>query len=442
MHQLFGGRLCSRVHCVSCGHNSDTHDSILDLSLDLNGARSVKDALDNLVKIDHLKGQNKYKCEKCVWRSPPRGRTGKSDVRLLLRCKKLVNAEKGFKIEAAPVVLTVHLKRFTPTGRKAGQVISYQETLKLGGYMSNVSQVVLPAPRDCVTDPAHAQPDANPSYRLYGVVLHSGGGPHSGHYTAYVRASNGNWYDMNDDYVRQVPAGQVRNDRDAYMLFYIRERGQALHDVINGAGPAAQSSAQKANGQNKRPRDSYPSPRAPNDNAASPSVGNEGASAAVGSPVPRLGEPAPKRIRPTPVGVSDPTTASPRGAAAESNAGASSPAVKVQFPFLPGAVESASPSVEPTSSPSRPATPAVANGASPSAAVAAAASSPKVKPFQSRTGQGVTLIHGSGQNGSNQSGTPVKVSVVGRLKPRKKKARELVNGKGTKVFNKPRVIEG
>lgn len=64
MHQLFGGRLRSRVHCESCGHNSDTFDSILDLSLDLNAARSVKDALENLVKVDVLKGQNKYKCEK------------------------------------------------------------------------------------------------------------------------------------------------------------------------------------------------------------------------------------------------------------------------------------------------------------------------------------------------------------------------------------------
>lgn len=64
VHQLFGGRLRSRVHCTECGHNSDTFDSILDLSLDLGGARSLKDALENLVRVDVLKGQNKYKCEK------------------------------------------------------------------------------------------------------------------------------------------------------------------------------------------------------------------------------------------------------------------------------------------------------------------------------------------------------------------------------------------
>lgn len=64
VHQLFGGRLRSRVHCTECGHNSDTFDSILDLSLDLGGARSLKDALENLVRVEMLKGQNKYKCEK------------------------------------------------------------------------------------------------------------------------------------------------------------------------------------------------------------------------------------------------------------------------------------------------------------------------------------------------------------------------------------------
>ncbi|GAA6020095.1 hypothetical protein JCM10207_006253, partial [Rhodosporidiobolus poonsookiae] len=64
VHQLFGGRLRSRVHCTSCGHNSDTFDSFLDLSLDLSGrGDSLKDALASLVKVDRLTGGNKYKCE-------------------------------------------------------------------------------------------------------------------------------------------------------------------------------------------------------------------------------------------------------------------------------------------------------------------------------------------------------------------------------------------
>ncbi|BGP53425.1 hypothetical protein JCM8202v2_000984 [Rhodotorula sphaerocarpa] len=390
VHQLFGGRLRSRVHCESCGHNSDTFDSILDLSLDLNAARSVKDALENLVKVDVLKGQNKYKCEKC---------------------KKLVVAQKGFKIDAAPAVLTVHLKRFTPTGRKANGVISYQETLKLGPYMSNA--------------------EANPTYRLYGVVLHSGGGPHSGHYTAYVRAADGKWYDMNDDYVRPVSVQNVLSDRDAYMLFYIREKGDLLKDVVSRVGAGPNGVSPKVNGHGKRPRESLPSPLpSPRQNGTivQPRTTAENAKAATasasGSPAVRPGEPAVKRIRPTAVQIEaeDPSISargSPNGDAAA--AGASSPAVKVQFPFLPPAVADPTDAVA-SSSPTRP------PGAAPGLI-----SPGKVKQFQSRTGAPMPVPVGTAP--------APKLSVVGRLKPRTKKHRQLVSGKGVST-NKPRVIEG
>ncbi|GAA5863934.1 hypothetical protein JCM8547_005285 [Rhodosporidiobolus lusitaniae] len=236
VHQLFGGRLRSRVHCQSCGHNSDTFDSILDLSLDLgNRADSLRDALSNLVKVDRLTGGNKYKCEKC---------------------KKLVNAEKSFTIEDAPQVLTIHLKRFTPLGKKINGLIKYPEVLKLGPYMSN--------------------PSLDPTYRLYALILHSGGGPHSGHYTAYVRASNGKWHDMNDDYVSSAsPSGQggPLASRNAYVLFYTREKGDSLKGAIQaGVVGAAEKGV---NGNGKRARESFPN-------------GINGGGSAAGTPVKRV----------------------------------------------------------------------------------------------------------------------------------------------------------
>lgn len=66
MHQIFGGRLRSRVTCSVCKQHSDTFDSILDLSLDVQRCDSIKDALATFVKVDQLKGNNKYKCEKYV----------------------------------------------------------------------------------------------------------------------------------------------------------------------------------------------------------------------------------------------------------------------------------------------------------------------------------------------------------------------------------------
>lgn len=64
MHQIFGGRLRSRVVCGVCQHPSDTFDSMLDLSLDVQRVDSIKEALATFVKIDQLRGSNKYKCEK------------------------------------------------------------------------------------------------------------------------------------------------------------------------------------------------------------------------------------------------------------------------------------------------------------------------------------------------------------------------------------------
>lgn len=41
------------------------------------------------------------------------------------------------------MVLTVHLKRFTATGRKISEPIGYPEVLDLKPYMSDVSPVVV-----------------------------------------------------------------------------------------------------------------------------------------------------------------------------------------------------------------------------------------------------------------------------------------------------------
>ncbi|KAK7676882.1 hypothetical protein QCA50_020138 [Cerrena zonata] len=183
VHKIFGGKLRSRVKCLSCDYNSDTFDSILDLSVDICGAQSLDEALRKFVTIDHLKGANKYKCDKC---------------------KKPVNADKQFTLHEAPEVLCVHLKRFSPMGRKLGQPIQYRETLSLKPYMSEGSH--------------------GPSYSLYGVICHAGSGPNSGHYFAHVKNAKGQWYEMNDDYVSRTPS--PTNLKNAYILFYIRDRGQ------------------------------------------------------------------------------------------------------------------------------------------------------------------------------------------------------------------------
>lgn len=72
-------------------------------------------ALAQFVKPEVLSGEDAYRCEKC---------------------KKPVTAEKSMTVHEAPVCLTIHLKRFTPTGRKIVSPVSYPEILDLQPCMS------------------------------------------------------------------------------------------------------------------------------------------------------------------------------------------------------------------------------------------------------------------------------------------------------------------
>ncbi|KAF7301885.1 Ubiquitin carboxyl-terminal hydrolase [Mycena indigotica] len=191
VHKIFGGRLRSRVHCQDCGHNSDTFDSILDLSLDIHNLQGVRGALHKFTEVDTLNGADKYKCEKC---------------------KKPVVATKGFSVHEAPMVLTVHLKRFTPMGRKLSNVVKYEEQLSLKPYMS--------------------EGQYGPTYSLYGVICHAGSGPNSGHYYAHVKAPSGRWMEMNDETVTSDPRAPL-DLKNAYILFYLRDKGQALDAALN-----------------------------------------------------------------------------------------------------------------------------------------------------------------------------------------------------------------
>ncbi|KAJ9098809.1 hypothetical protein QFC19_006286 [Naganishia cerealis] len=191
IHKVWGGRLRSRITCHECGNNSDTFDAFLDLSLDLDrNTESVKDALARFVQKDSLSGKNKYKCEKC---------------------KKLVNATKQMQIVKAPEVLSLHLKRFTPTGRKITSTIRYTANLSLDPYMDKESK--------------------SPFYELYAVTVHQGSGPHLGHYYSFVKNKNGKWFEANDE---SVNASQAKIYASAYILHYIRKPGSALDAIKAG----------------------------------------------------------------------------------------------------------------------------------------------------------------------------------------------------------------
>ncbi|XP_036384663.1 ubiquitin carboxyl-terminal hydrolase 42 [Megalops cyprinoides] len=182
IHQVFGGYLRSRVKCLNCKAVSDTYDPYLDVALEIKTAQNITKALEQFVKPEQLDGENAYKCNKC---------------------KKMVPATKRFTIHRSSNVLTLSLNRFANyNGAKIAKDVRYPEYLDMRPFMSQ----------------SHGEPMV---YLLYAVLVHSGFSCHAGHYYCFIKASNGQWYEMNDSSVSVSDVRSVLNQQ-AYVLFYIR----------------------------------------------------------------------------------------------------------------------------------------------------------------------------------------------------------------------------
>ncbi|ORX99735.1 cysteine proteinase [Basidiobolus meristosporus CBS 931.73] len=184
IHQVFGGYFRSQINCSTCDTEVNTFDPFLDLSLEVKSCKSLEKALEMFTKSQELSGDNSYFCD---------------------RCDKLSPAAKKMTVYEAPVVLTIQLKRFlfaSSTASKLAKPMSYPETLDINPYVSNNS-------------------DPIPLYKLYAVIVHTGGSCTTGHYYIMVKTPSGSWYSIDDDKVRQVSQENVLKEK-AYMLFYVQ----------------------------------------------------------------------------------------------------------------------------------------------------------------------------------------------------------------------------
>ncbi|KAM6071147.1 ubiquitin carboxyl-terminal hydrolase 36-like [Chlamydotis macqueenii] len=180
VHQIFGGYLRSRVKCSLCKGVSDTYDPYLDLTLEIEQAANLEQALEQFVRPAVLRGENAYTCAKC---------------------KHEVSGSEGVTIHRASNILVLKLKRVAGGG-KITKNVPYPQLLNVRPYMS--------------------QENGDPVvYGLYAVLVHAGTSSQSGHYYCHVKASNGQWYQMDDDLVRPSNISVVLAQQ-AYLLFYRR----------------------------------------------------------------------------------------------------------------------------------------------------------------------------------------------------------------------------
>ncbi|KAJ2544816.1 ubiquitin-specific protease doa4 [Coemansia sp. RSA 1878] len=204
---IFQGQIQSRLTCMACQHTSTTYHMFTELSVPIPDTGSDNSAngpalhsepqpidiyqcLDAYSESEILDGDNKWMCPVCQTKR---------------------TATKRLMIARLPLVLIVHLKRFSTVGH-------FREKLEANVQIPTMSMCL----QKYVTFGAGEQ---STLYNLYAVANHFGS-MSSGHYTASVSDGlNGQWNHFDDTRTSVIHESQVTTPA-AYLLFFVRtQRG-------------------------------------------------------------------------------------------------------------------------------------------------------------------------------------------------------------------------
>ncbi|GAA5973211.1 hypothetical protein JCM11641_006327 [Rhodosporidiobolus odoratus] len=197
IHRTFSGQLRSAITCGRCGHQSETLEPFLDLSLDIRDrasgrmAETVKDALTSFTSSEQLPA--KYDCDACGPGVP--------------------SAQKRLSLKTLPNVLCIQFKRFEHMSQasKIDTPVRYPLKLDMSPFLSQN----LDYPAAAKTNPANT----TSTYHLTAVVAHDGT-LSQGHYTSYIRGAD-DYFAIDDDKVRRVRISEVLAAK-AYLVVYSR----------------------------------------------------------------------------------------------------------------------------------------------------------------------------------------------------------------------------
>lgn len=187
VHSSFQGSLKSSIVCPECNNDSKTtFDPFIDLSLGIKDKHTLTECLDNFHKKEQLHDYDFF-CKKCQAQQNP---------------------IKQFTINKLPPVLVLQLKRFehlmSGVNQKLNDYIEFPKILDMKPYLKD-----------------NQNPDEDPSilYELIGIISHTGS-VNEGHYVAFCKIENGEWFKFNDSMVTKILEKDVLKEQ-AYLLFYI-----------------------------------------------------------------------------------------------------------------------------------------------------------------------------------------------------------------------------
>jgi len=183
VYDLFGFQLHSSLTCKSCGHVSSSFDMSCILPVEIPsrfGKVSIQTCLNAFFGKERI---HEMKCN---------------------GCKRQSSGYKQLSFFSTPDILVLQLKRFGASGRS-----------KLNTSVSFPINEVFPV--DKWVD-SHSTFSKSTSYRLRSVISHSGS-LQFGHYTAYARGTDDNWYHFNDE---RCSSSHYSGGSSAYVLIFER----------------------------------------------------------------------------------------------------------------------------------------------------------------------------------------------------------------------------
>jgi len=202
---LFAGELSNELRCLYCETITRRNEPFFDFSLETLPDSSVYNSLQQFSKSEVMSGNDKYFCDVCGAHQ---------------------EAVKRMKVNKAPPILILHLKRFKFSEDE-------QRNTKLLHRVLYSKYLRLPVTTDECPTPEKL-------YELTSVIVHLGGGPSMGHYVVVTKTSHG-WLLFDDEIVDKVDESYVYRffgDRSslstAYLLIYqeVDER-QHEHDNLD-----------------------------------------------------------------------------------------------------------------------------------------------------------------------------------------------------------------
>ena len=180
---MFFGIHVSKIKSLESDYLNITPEPFFNLNVPIAPEKTLEKCISLYTATEKLDGDNKILNDK----------TDKKE-----------EAEKNIRFWSLPEVLVITVKRFDNNGRKNQQMIDFPlENLDMREHIVGYD-------KDSYI------------YDLYGICNHSGGTA-GGHYTAYVKNSNGKWYHFNDTNCNEVDLGSLKSPY-AYCFFYRKQK--------------------------------------------------------------------------------------------------------------------------------------------------------------------------------------------------------------------------